>query len=60
MRSSATLTASMASCRSVTSDPELGQAWRTLAKAYVRTKDKAAYEQLAKDYQAKFGTPLPP
>jgi tetratricopeptide (TPR) repeat protein len=41
-------------------DPDLGQAWRTLAKAYARTKDKAAYEQLAKDYQAKFGSPLPP
>ena len=46
--------------KAIASDPELGQAWRTLAKAYVRTKDKTAYEQLAKDYQAKFGTPLPP
>jgi predicted Zn-dependent protease len=41
-------------------DPELGQAWRTLAKAYARTKDKAALEQLGKDYVAKFGQPLPP
>ena len=40
-------------------DPELGQAWRTLAKAYARGKDKAALDQLAKDYEAKFGTPLP-
>ncbi|MCW5805410.1 MAG: hypothetical protein KIT31_23775 [Deltaproteobacteria bacterium] len=41
-------------------DPELGQAWRTLAKAYARSKDKAALEQLGKDYAAKFGQPLPP
>ena len=40
-------------------DPELGQAWRTLAKAYQRTKDQAALDQLAKDYQARFGQPLP-
>jgi len=40
-------------------DPELGQAWRTLAKAYARAKDNAALEQLGKDYQAKFGQPLP-
>jgi predicted Zn-dependent protease len=40
-------------------DPDLGQAWRTLAKAYARAKDQAAYDQLAKDYVAKFGTPLP-
>ena len=41
-------------------DPELGQAWRTLAKAYARAKDKVALEQLGKDYVAKFGQPLPP
>jgi predicted Zn-dependent protease len=41
-------------------DPELGQAWRTLAKAYARAKDQAGLDQLAKDYAAKFGTPLPP
>jgi len=46
--------------KAIAVDPELGQAWRTLGKAYVRTKDKAAHEQLAKDYQAKFGQPLPP
>lgn len=40
-------------------DPALGQAWRTLAKAYARAKDRAALEQLGKDYAAKFGTPLP-
>jgi tetratricopeptide (TPR) repeat protein len=40
-------------------DPELGQAWRTLAKAYQRAKDKPALEQLAKEYAAKFGSPLP-
>lgn len=46
--------------KAIAADPELGQAWRTLAKAYQRTKDKAAYEQLGKDYQEKFGQPLPP
>jgi tetratricopeptide (TPR) repeat protein len=46
--------------KAIAVDPELGQAWRTLGKAYVRSKDKASYEQLAKDYQAKFGSPLPP
>lgn len=44
-------------------DPELGQAWRTLAKAYARMKDKASarkeIEQLSKDYQARFGQALP-
>ena len=46
--------------KAIAVDPELGQAWRTLGKAYVRTKDKAAYDQLATNYQAKFGQPLPP
>ncbi|MBA3459934.1 MAG: hypothetical protein H0T46_08230 [Deltaproteobacteria bacterium] len=46
--------------KAIAVDPELGQAWRTLAKAYMRVKDKAARDQLAKDYQAKFGSPLPP
>ena len=45
--------------RAITVDPELGQAWRTLAKAYARAKDKPALEQLARDYSAKFGQPLP-
>jgi tetratricopeptide (TPR) repeat protein len=41
-------------------DPELGAAWRTLAKAYKQRGDnKAALEQLARDYQARFGQPLP-
>ena len=46
--------------RAIEVDPELGQAWRALAKAYQRTKDKAALDKLAQDYQAKFGQPLPP
>ena len=41
-------------------DPELGQAWRTLGKAYARGHDKAALDRLGKDYQAKFGQALPP
>lgn len=45
--------------RAIAVDPELGQAWRTLAKAYARENDKAALDQLAKDYQAKFGQTLP-
>jgi len=45
--------------RAIAVDPELGQAWRALGKAYQRTKDTAALEQLAKDYQARFGQALP-
>jgi tetratricopeptide (TPR) repeat protein len=45
--------------RAIAVDPDLGQAWRTLAKAYVRAKDASALEQLGKDYQARFGSPLP-
>jgi len=45
--------------KAIAVDPELGQAWRTLAKAYARAKDKAALELLAKDYQARFGQALP-
>jgi predicted Zn-dependent protease len=41
-------------------DPELGQAWRSLAQAYARGRDRAALDQLGKDYFAKFGQPLPP
>ncbi len=40
-------------------DPELGQAWRTLAKAYQRANDRSALDKLAAAYQARFGTPLP-
>jgi predicted Zn-dependent protease len=46
--------------KAIAVDAELGQAWRTLAKAYTRAKDRAAYEALAKEYQAKFGQGLPP
>ena len=46
--------------KAIAVDPDLAQAWRTLAKAYARAKDTAARDQLAKDYQLKFGTPLPP
>jgi predicted Zn-dependent protease len=45
--------------KAIAVDPELGQAWRTLAKAYQRAKDQSALDQLAKDYQARFGQPLP-
>jgi predicted Zn-dependent protease len=44
--------------KAITVDIELGQAWRALGKAYERAKDQAAYDQLAKDYQAKFGQAL--
>ena len=44
----------------IAADPELGQAWRTLAKAYQRAKDQAGLDQLRKDYAARFGQPLPP
>lgn len=46
--------------KAIAVDPDLGQAWRTLAKAYDRQHDKAALEKLAQDYQTKFGQPLPP
>ncbi|HEY5952081.1 MAG TPA: tetratricopeptide repeat protein [Kofleriaceae bacterium] len=45
--------------KAIAADPELGQAWRTLAKAYARAKDDAALDQLRKDYAAKFNQPLP-
>jgi tetratricopeptide (TPR) repeat protein len=41
-------------------DPELAQAWRSLGKAYTRGRDRAAFEQLSRTYQEKFGQPLPP
>lgn len=40
-------------------DPELGQAWRALGKAYDRAGDKAAHDELANAYQAKFNQVLP-
>lgn len=46
--------------RAIKIDPDLGQAWRALGKAYAREKNQAAIDQLSKDYAAKFGTPLPP
>ncbi|HWO19611.1 MAG TPA: hypothetical protein VNO30_12580 [Kofleriaceae bacterium] len=46
--------------RAIAIDPELGQAWRTLAKAYARAKDQPALERLGKDYAARFGQALPP
>ncbi|MDB4961061.1 MAG: hypothetical protein JWP01_1060 [Myxococcales bacterium] len=45
--------------KAIAVDPDLGQAWRTLAKAYDRAKDKAALDQLGKDYQARFNQNLP-
>ena len=45
--------------KAIAADPELGQAWRTLAKAYAREKDSAALDELGKAYQTKFGQPLP-
>ena len=41
-------------------DPDLGQAWRALGQAYARTNDKAARQELATAYAAKFGQALPP
>jgi tetratricopeptide (TPR) repeat protein len=41
-------------------DPDLGQAWRTLGKAYARGGNKSALGQLAAAYAAKFGQALPP
>lgn len=41
-------------------DPDLGQAWRSLAQAYARSNNKAARDQLGKAYLAKFGQPLSP
>ena len=35
-------------------DPDLGQAWRALAKAYERENDTTARAELAKRYQEKF------
>ena len=40
-------------------DPELGQAWRALGKALERAKATEPLEQLRRDYQARFRTPLP-
>lgn len=45
--------------RAIAVDPELGQAWRTLGKAYARGRDKASLDKLDAAYAAKFGQPLP-
>lgn len=41
-------------------DPDLGQAWRALAKALRRAGDTVRLDQLGRDYQARFGSRLPP
>jgi tetratricopeptide (TPR) repeat protein len=40
-------------------DPDLGQAWRALGKALERANASADLGQLRRDYQARFGEPLP-
>ncbi|HWU91079.1 MAG TPA: hypothetical protein VN253_27625, partial [Kofleriaceae bacterium] len=39
-------------------DPDLSQAWRALAAALARAKATAELDQLGRDYQAHFGSPL--
>jgi len=52
--------AGVASLRAaITADPDLGQAWRALGKAYTRKQDKAALDDLRAQYRARFGQPLP-
>lgn len=46
--------------KAITVDPDLGQAWRTLGKAYTRANNTAAFAALARDYLTKFGQSLPP
>jgi tetratricopeptide (TPR) repeat protein len=46
--------------RALEVDPELAQAWRTLGRVYARDGNKAAFDELSKRYQAKYGQPLPP
>jgi predicted Zn-dependent protease len=46
--------------RAIAVDPELSQAWRTLGKAYARGKNQDAFDQLARDYNTKFGQVLSP
>jgi tetratricopeptide (TPR) repeat protein len=45
--------------RAIDADPDLGQAYRALAKVYGKTKDTAALEALRATYQGHFGSPLP-
>lgn len=61
LRDAATTPAGIARLKkAIEIDPELGQAWRTLAKAYQRGKQKAALQELDQQYRMKFGTALPP
>jgi len=43
----------------IAAEPELGQAYRALAKAYDRAKDAEGRAALAVEYQARFGQKLP-
>ncbi len=45
--------------RAIAVDPDLGQAWRALGKAYAREHATAELERLGKDYAAKFNQQLP-
>jgi tetratricopeptide (TPR) repeat protein len=45
--------------RAIAADPDLAQAWRALGKAYERSGDKAALEQLRRDYLGRFQQALP-
>jgi predicted Zn-dependent protease len=45
--------------RAIATDPDLAQAWRALGKAYERSGDKAALEQLRRDYLGRFQQVLP-
>jgi tetratricopeptide (TPR) repeat protein len=45
--------------RAIAIDPALAQAWHALGQAYARVKDQTSLDQLAKDYAARFGQPLP-
>lgn len=40
-------------------DPDLAQAWRSLAKALARSKATAEYDELRRDYEARFHQALP-
>ena len=58
--SPAATTAGIARLRAaIALDPDLGQAWRSLGKALARAKATDQLGQLGRDYQARFGAPLP-
>jgi tetratricopeptide (TPR) repeat protein len=60
LREAGTTSAGIAKLKqAIAIDPDLAQAWRTLAKAYERGNDQAALDQLARAYLAKFGQALP-